>query len=156
MIYYQDISNNAFSGHTSWSMGSTTFTTLFLLAKLRAFSKGEVWRLFISFLPVFGGVAVGVSRILDYRHHWTDVAAGSFIGVATAFLVYSIYYPRPWARHGAGQPLYLSRESKGLPLSVPSLSQGTCTFGEIRSLRPTGSDLGAPVTASDTSTQFES
>ncbi len=40
----------------------------------------------------FFWIAVGtcVSRISDYKHHWSDVLAGAFIGVVTAILCVSI------------------------------------------------------------------
>lgn len=142
-------------GHASWAMCSMAFTTLFLLGKLRTFERGEVWRLVVSFLPLGGGLAVGVTRILDYRHHWTDVAAGSILGMATAFAVYSMYYPRPWGRRGTELPLYLSQEPKGLPLTVPGLSQGTCTLGTIRSLRPTETNLSTASAGFDNLTQSD-
>lgn len=54
---------------------------------------GRGWQLLIALLPSFGAVAVGVTRVMDYWHHPTDVLTGLLIGFGTAYGVYRTYYP---------------------------------------------------------------
>ena len=37
-----------------------------------------------------------LSRIADYWHHWSDVAAGACIGNLAAYFAYRLRYPPPW------------------------------------------------------------
>jgi len=54
---------------------------LYLSGKLKAFDrKGHVAKLCIIFLPLLAASLVGISRVDDYWHHWTDVFAGGLIG----------------------------------------------------------------------------
>lgn len=95
------------SGHTSWATCSLAFVTFLMLGKLRPFDgRGEVWRLVVSIIPICGAVAVGITRINDYWHHWTDVVAGFGIGFMVAAAIYTMYYPWPFARQGTETPLY--------------------------------------------------
>jgi len=95
------------SGHSSWSMCSMSFITFFLLGKLQVFSgTGELWKLITSFVPIFFAVAVGVTRINDYWHHWTDVVAGFLLGLAVSISIYTQYYRSPFARADTHMPLY--------------------------------------------------
>ncbi len=54
---------------------------------------GRGWQLLIALLPSFGAVAVGVTRVMDYWHHPTDVLTGLLLGFSTAYGVYRTYYP---------------------------------------------------------------
>ncbi|KAF5734537.1 lipid phosphate phosphatase 2-like isoform X1 [Tripterygium wilfordii] len=71
------------SGHTSWSFAGLTFLAWYIAGKIKAFDRrGHVAKLCIVLLPILAAVLVGVSRVDDYWHHWTDVFAGALIGWA--------------------------------------------------------------------------
>ncbi|KAK7824074.1 hypothetical protein U0070_019760, partial [Myodes glareolus] len=75
-----------YSGHSSFSMYCMLFTALYLQARM----KGDWARLLRPTLQ-FGLVAlsiyVGLSRISDYKHHWSDVLIGFIQGAMVAILV---------------------------------------------------------------------
>lgn len=43
--------------------------------------EGYAAKLCIVVLPYLAAALVGISRVDDYWHHWTDVFAGALIGV---------------------------------------------------------------------------
>ncbi|GMH33635.1 hypothetical protein BSKO_01469 [Bryopsis sp. KO-2023] len=103
------------SGHSSWAMCSLAFMTFFMLGKLRPFDgRGEVWRLVVSIIPVCIAVGIGITRINDYWHHWTDVVAGFALGLVVSIAVYTMYYPWPVGRNGTDRPLYKDKEPESL------------------------------------------
>jgi len=95
------------SGHSSWSMSSLAYLSFFLMGKMQVFSGiAHLWKLIISWLPIFLAVAVGVTRINDYWHHWTDVVTGLTLGFIIALIVYVQFYKNPFTRAGTQIPIY--------------------------------------------------
>ncbi|XP_064625114.1 putative phosphatidate phosphatase [Lineus longissimus] len=72
------------SGHSAFSSYSMVFLALYL--QVRLFVKFS-----ILFKPLLQIMALGLayyfslSRISDYKHHWSDCLAGSLLGIAVAF-----------------------------------------------------------------------
>ncbi|KAL8253353.1 hypothetical protein R6Q59_037046 [Mikania micrantha] len=93
------------SGHTSWSFAGLGFLAWYLCGKLRAFSKkGHARNLCIIVSPYLFAALVGVSRVDDYWHHWTDVFTGAIIGTIVSAFCYLQFFPFPnhengWAPH---------------------------------------------------------
>lgn len=82
------------SGHSSLSFAGLGFLTFFLAGKLHLFDKiGSGVKAWLCFAPLMGAALVAISRTMDYRHHATDVIAGSLLGLVTAYLSYRQYYP---------------------------------------------------------------
>jgi len=82
------------SGHSSLSFAGLTFLSLYIAGKLHLFdTRGHAPKAWISILPLFGAALVAVSRTMDYRHHWQDVLAGSFLGIVMAYFSYRQYFP---------------------------------------------------------------
>lgn len=64
------------------SFAGLGFLAWYLSGKIRVFDRrGHVAKLCFLFLPLLIAALVGVSRVDDYWHHWTDVFAGSLIGL---------------------------------------------------------------------------
>jgi len=121
------------SGHSSWAMCSMFYITLFLIGKMHVFDgRGHFWKLAVSLIPTWLAVVIGITRIDDYMHHWTDVVAGWLLGMLVALMVYLMYYPWPFARSGSELPLYmhlrnthtLIREYSGHDGSEADLEEG--------------------------------
>jgi hypothetical protein len=55
--------------------------------------RGYTWKAWVLLAPFTCGILVPVSRSMDYRHHATDLIAGSLIGILTAWVGYRSYYP---------------------------------------------------------------
>ncbi|XP_049357022.1 probable lipid phosphate phosphatase 4 isoform X3 [Solanum verrucosum] len=95
------------SGHTSWSFAGLAFLSWYLCGKVKAFDRrGHAAKLCIVLLPLLFAALVGISRIDDYWHHWTDVFTGSIIGSVVASLCYLLFFPFPhdingWAPHAS-------------------------------------------------------
>ncbi|XP_021063879.1 phospholipid phosphatase 1 isoform X3 [Mus pahari] len=75
-----------YSGHSSFSMYCMLFLALYLQARM----KGDWARLLrptLQFGLIAFSVYVGLSRVSDYKHHWSDVTVGFIQGAAVAILV---------------------------------------------------------------------
>eukprot|EP01094_Clydonella_sp_ATCC50884_P013393 TRINITY_DN23664_c0_g1_i1.p1 TRINITY_DN23664_c0_g1~~TRINITY_DN23664_c0_g1_i1.p1 ORF type:complete len:280 (-),score=56.22 TRINITY_DN23664_c0_g1_i1:177-1016(-) len=84
------------SGHSSLSFCAATVVSLYLLGSTRVLSKtrsGELWMLFLSLSPFVVSGFVAVSRTRDYHHHFSDILAGSVIGVCAGVSGYCLNYP---------------------------------------------------------------
>ncbi|CAK9865081.1 unnamed protein product [Sphagnum jensenii] len=112
------------SGHTSWSFAGMGYLSMYLAGKLSIFDRqGHSWKVLPVILPLLGAVFVGVSRIDDYWHHWTDVFAGAILGLGMAYFCYQQHFPslfdelasRPYAHmeswHNLLAPVRLSTET---------------------------------------------
>lgn len=82
------------SGHTSTSFGGLGYAGFFLAGQLGVFDgEGHVYKLIVCMVPFLLAGFVGLTRIIDYRHHWQDVFAGAIIGTVAAYLSYRMYFP---------------------------------------------------------------
>ncbi|XP_027337482.1 probable lipid phosphate phosphatase 4 [Abrus precatorius] len=93
------------SGHTSWSFAGLGFLSWYLSGKIRVFDRrGHIGKLCLVLLPLLVAALIGVTRVDDYWHHWTDVFAGGMIGLTVASICYLLLFPFPtnprgWAPH---------------------------------------------------------
>jgi len=88
------------SGHSSLSFAGLGFLSLYIAGKLHLFdSRGHAPKAWLFVLPLFGALLVAISRTMDYRHHWEDVVAGSWLGMLTAYFSYRLYYPSLFSEH---------------------------------------------------------
>ncbi|KAK4051443.1 hypothetical protein OIV83_002927 [Microbotryomycetes sp. JL201] len=82
------------SGHSSFAFAGLGFLSLYLAGKMHLFDRrGFALKPWIAVAPVTGAALIAVSRTMDYRHHATDVIAGSLLGSVITFVVYRLYYP---------------------------------------------------------------
>ncbi|XP_006889652.1 PREDICTED: lipid phosphate phosphohydrolase 1 [Elephantulus edwardii] len=75
-----------YSGHSSFSMYCMMFLALYFQARM----KGEWARLLrptVQFGLIAVSIYVGLSRVSDYKHHWSDVLTGLIQGALVAVLV---------------------------------------------------------------------
>ncbi|WOG92734.1 hypothetical protein DCAR_0312009 [Daucus carota subsp. sativus] len=93
------------SGHSSWSFPCLGFPVLYLSGKIKAFDRrGHAAKLCIVLFPYLVAALVGVSRVDDYWHHWTDVFSGALLGIVVSTICYVLLFPFPhtincWAPH---------------------------------------------------------
>lgn len=81
-----------FSGHSSISAASTLYFGIYFHQHLASRLRGPRAGLYKALtFTLMGGVLVGVpfSRVVDNRHHVSDVLAGSFVGGAMAAVFYA-------------------------------------------------------------------
>ncbi|XP_045695821.1 phospholipid phosphatase 1 isoform X2 [Phyllostomus hastatus] len=75
-----------YSGHSSFSMYSLLFVALYLQARMKA-DWARLLRPTLQFGLVATALYVGLSRVSDYKHHWSDVLTGLLQGALVAVLV---------------------------------------------------------------------
>jgi len=90
------------SGHSSFAFQAAAFTVLYLQTKYCTTIKPDVvgFQQQSLLVPFFQVIAISiatftaVSRIMDYKHHPTDVLAGTLIGVTSQSLNFYVnqYY----------------------------------------------------------------
>ncbi|KAG8456614.1 hypothetical protein GDO86_002406 [Hymenochirus boettgeri] len=75
-----------YSGHSSFSMYCMVFLALYLQSRM----KGDWARLIrptLQFGLIAVSVYVGLSRVSDYKHHWSDVLTGLIQGAIVGILI---------------------------------------------------------------------
>ncbi|XP_046900630.1 phospholipid phosphatase 1 isoform X1 [Hypomesus transpacificus] len=75
-----------YSGHSSFSMYCMLFLALYLQARLQA-DWARLLRPTVQFFLIAASVYTGLSRVSDYKHHWSDVLTGLVQGALMAILV---------------------------------------------------------------------
>ncbi|KAH7528700.1 hypothetical protein FEM48_Zijuj05G0099900 [Ziziphus jujuba var. spinosa] len=113
------------SGHTSWSFAGLGFLSWYLSGKIRVFDRrGHSAKLCILFLPLLAAALVGITRVDDYWHHWTDVFTGGLIGLVVSTFCYLQSFPYPNDVNGWAPYLYFhmlaERNSQSLARRVNS------------------------------------
>ncbi|KAK5985008.1 PhosphoLipid PhosPhatase [Trichostrongylus colubriformis] len=87
-----------YSGHAAFSFYGAWFTSLYLQARLYRPLFSRLLLPVIQF-SLFGGASyVALTRVSDYKHHWSDVLVGALIGSAigifTALYVAEVFKRR--------------------------------------------------------------
>ncbi|XP_052862302.1 putative phosphatidate phosphatase [Anopheles cruzii] len=74
------------SGHSSFSMYTLVFCAIFLQARMN-WRGSKLLKHFFQFLLILLAWYTCLSRISDYKHHWSDVLAGGVLGASVAVVV---------------------------------------------------------------------
>ncbi|KAG6454858.1 hypothetical protein O3G_MSEX008877 [Manduca sexta] len=83
---FGDMRKSFLSGHSSWAAFTMIYLALYL--ERRMVWKGtRVLRHTLQFGAVMLSWFTALSRVSDYKHHWSDVLAGYSLGLAFAVLV---------------------------------------------------------------------
>ncbi|XP_041984768.1 putative phosphatidate phosphatase [Aricia agestis] len=83
-----DMHMSFLSGHSAWS-AFTMFYLAFYLEKRMVWRGTRVLRHSLQFVAVMLSWYTALSRVSDYKHHWSDVLAGYFLGLTFAALVWT-------------------------------------------------------------------
>ncbi|EKE42072.1 hypothetical protein ENUP19_0071G0040 [Entamoeba nuttalli] len=77
------------SGHSAASFCGYTYLSLYIAGELRIFSdRPELWRMIPVIIPMFLAGIIVLTRTRDYYHNFSDVLAGSIIGILSACIGY--------------------------------------------------------------------
>ncbi len=69
-----------------------------MMGQFRVFDgHGMVIKMATALAPIFLAIPVAISRVVDNRHHWEDVIAGSALGIIAAIIVYPMFFRVPWS-----------------------------------------------------------
>lgn len=74
------------SGHSSFSAVTMIYLVLYLQARM-TWRGSKLLRHFLQYLCILLAVVTPLSRVSDYKHHWSDVLAGSTLGAFVAVIV---------------------------------------------------------------------
>lgn len=81
------------SGHSSTSFGICTVVAFFFFFHLRPFAyQGSFFRLCLALSPFWICIFCAASRTRDNKHHYSDVLAGSIIGLASGLLAVNLCF----------------------------------------------------------------
>jgi membrane-associated phospholipid phosphatase len=93
------------SGHSSLSFNNLVFLGLWLAGQLKTFvGATHLWKFSLSFLPVTLATFIAASRLIDYRHHFSDVAFGAGLGAGIAIVSYLMFYESMFSVRTSGVP----------------------------------------------------
>ncbi|KAG2466011.1 PLPP1 phosphatase, partial [Polypterus senegalus] len=107
-----------YSGHSSFSMYCMLFLALYIQARLVE-EWARLLRPTIQFFLIAASVYVGLSRVSDYKHHWSDVLTGLIQGAVVAILIVSICFLLTHNKQIKLSPL----AEEGLPSSMRTRGQ---------------------------------
>lgn len=86
------------SGHSSFSAFTMVFLALYLQSRM-PWKRLKLLRPTLQFGVLMMAMATGLSRVSDYKHHWSDVMAGTIQGTVVAliivFFVSDFFKPTP-------------------------------------------------------------
>uniref|UniRef100_A0A7G3ANR3 Putative lipid phosphate phosphatase n=1 Tax=Lutzomyia longipalpis TaxID=7200 RepID=A0A7G3ANR3_LUTLO len=107
------------SGHASFSAYTLIYLSIYLQVRM-TWSGSTLMRHFLQFVLLMMFWFTALSRVSDYKHHWSDVLGGALIGVTCAILV---------TRYVSDLFSYARKEGSSLPISRRDLD--TPTNGEL-------------------------
>ena len=128
------------SGHTSLCFAGLGFASLFFAGQFRLFNQHGAllisWATSLFLAPALAAGFVGVSRIVDNRHHWQDVLVGALLGFCTAYASYRIYFgPLMGGTSDSASPnpsrfnaVYSKYHRQDRPTESPTRRQTSITF----------------------------
>lgn len=102
-------SSTAFSGMfflSLWMAGQTAAWCFSVQMPPRNLRSSRMTSFFLSIIPLFWATHVAVTRIQDYKHDKEDVCVGGFIGIASAFISYLIFWPNPFSPSSFDHQIY--------------------------------------------------
>ncbi|XP_075169409.1 wunen-2 [Haematobia irritans] len=76
------------SGHASFTCFTMIYTAIYLQKRLTC-TRSKMFKHLLQFLFLMFAWYTSLTRVSDYKHHWTDVLAGSLIGTTYAIIVTS-------------------------------------------------------------------
>ncbi|XP_020798958.1 putative phosphatidate phosphatase isoform X3 [Drosophila serrata] len=74
------------SGHSSFTFFAMVYLALYLQARM-TWKGSKLLRHMLQFVFIMVAWYTALSRVSDYKHHWSDVLAGSLIGSTCALVV---------------------------------------------------------------------
>jgi len=82
------------SGHAFTVFSFMSYLALYMAGQIHLFDgKCYLWKYCVVCVPYIFSIAIALSRVFDYRHHWEDVTVGGLIGLIVGTFTYFYYYP---------------------------------------------------------------
>lgn len=121
------------SGHSSFGFYSMMYTVYYLQAQLGWPVASRLVKHVIQFALICIAFGTALSRISDYKHHWSDVLSGSILGVAVSTIV-AVYiaglfrYPKQTVYYHGLEAMDLETLQKMTLQQQQMQQQGSKTF----------------------------
>ncbi|XP_048523456.1 putative phosphatidate phosphatase isoform X1 [Dendroctonus ponderosae] len=74
------------SGHSSFSMYTMVYFSIYVQKRL-TWDGSTLLKHTLQFLAVLSSVFTAMTRVSDYKHHWSDVLSGLLLGTIIAWIV---------------------------------------------------------------------
>jgi len=84
------------SGHTSLITYAMVYGAGYLQMRMPKVTVSYLMKPFLQFGLLLIAWWISLSRVSDYKHHWSDVLAGGLIGTFAAFV--ALHYVRMWSK----------------------------------------------------------
>lgn len=83
------------AGRTAVTSSGLGFLSFFIMGQAQVYGspEGHPWRLFAALIPALAAIVIGISNIVTYWRHPTDVIAGWLLGFSLGWLGYRLLYP---------------------------------------------------------------
>ncbi|KAH8401860.1 hypothetical protein KR009_008272, partial [Drosophila setifemur] len=108
------------SGHSSFTFFAMVYLALYLQARM-TWKGSKLLRHLLQFVFIMVAWYTALSRVSDYKHHWSDVLAGSLIGSLCALVVANFVSDLFQKRNP--KP-YLPRTAQDMNATSPQAPQG--------------------------------
>lgn len=79
------------SGHSSFSAYTMLYLAIYLQARM-TWSGSDLLRPLLQLVSLMMAWYTGMSRVSDYKHHWSDVLSGFLIGLIAASLTVTDFF----------------------------------------------------------------
>ncbi|KAJ8964920.1 hypothetical protein NQ314_004527 [Rhamnusium bicolor] len=79
------------SGHSSFSMYTMVYFAIYLQKRM-TWDGSKLLKHTLQYLAVLSSVFTAMTRVSDYKHHWSDVLSGLLIGALVAIITVSKFH----------------------------------------------------------------
>lgn len=104
------------SGHSAASFSGFGVLAFWAAGKMGLFAKdrgGQTFKGFIAILPLISAFMIAITRTRDYHHNYSDILAGSFIGLCCSAGAYFNLYPSLFSKKS-----HLPRDGSSMTTTV--------------------------------------
>lgn len=74
------------SGHSSFSMYTMVYFAVYLQSRMN-WNGSKLLRHTLQFLALLSAIFTAMTRVSDYKHHWSDVLSGLLLGTIVAIVI---------------------------------------------------------------------
>lgn len=84
---FVDMHKSFMSGHSAWAAYTMIYLAMYIGARMKWCGSHSL-RYTLQFIPVLLSWFCALSRVSDYKHHWSDVLVGYTVGIIFAVVVW--------------------------------------------------------------------
>jgi len=137
------------SGHSGFSTASCMYFVYFFLAKTRALHSGReraIWKILVVLTLMCGTLMVGLSRLVDKRHHWWNILHGFILGFLVGTFAFFYFWPSLYSKVSHSPIAMLEKEGD---LDANSETGQTLLYMMNNGAVPDGRGVAVPAVLAD-------